>query len=91
MSIAIEAAELMERFQWLTTRVATRRTSSGGGSAGQSGRRTAWSVVVAVAAMVSRRRAYPTRVACPFQGKGGQVVLDQIRTVNKSRLVREVV
>ena len=33
---------------------------------------------------------YPTRVACTFQGKGGQVVLDQLRTVDKVRLVKRL-
>jgi mRNA interferase MazF len=29
-------------------------------------------------------------VACTFQGKTGKVVLDQIRTVDKARLVRKL-
>ena len=41
---------------------------------------------VIVAPMTTKGRPYPTRVACIFQGKEGQVVLDQIRTVDKSRL-----
>ena len=43
---------------------------------------------VIVAPMTTRGRAYPTRVACHFKGKDGQVVLDQLRTVDKIRLVR---
>jgi mRNA interferase MazF len=43
-----------------------------------------------VAPMSTKGRAYPTRVACKFQGKQGQVVLDQIRTVDKARLVRKL-
>jgi len=43
---------------------------------------------VIVAPMTTKGRAYPTRVACRFQGKDGQVVLDQIRTVDKTRLVK---
>jgi len=43
---------------------------------------------VIVAPMTSQGRAYPTRVACQFQGKSGLVVLDQIRTVDKTRLVK---
>ncbi len=35
-------------------------------------------------------RDYPTRANCSFQGKDGQVVLDQIRTVDKSRLVHKL-
>lgn len=47
-----------------------------------------WIATVIVAPMTTRGRPYPTRVACRFQGKDGQVVLDQIRTVDKSRLLR---
>lgn len=49
-----------------------------------------WIATVIVAPMTTRGRPYPTRVACRFQGKDGQVVLDQIRTVDKSRLLREL-
>jgi mRNA interferase MazF len=42
---------------------------------------------VIIAPMTTKGRGYPTRVACTFQGKRGQVVLDQIRTVDKSRLI----
>jgi mRNA interferase MazF len=35
-------------------------------------------------------RDYPTRVNITFQQKDGQVVLDQIRTVDKSRLVKRL-
>jgi len=35
-----------------------------------------------VAPMTTKGRAYPTRVPCRFGGKSGQVVLDQIRTVD---------
>lgn len=45
---------------------------------------------VIVAPMTSKGREYPTRVACSFNGKDGQVVLDQIRTVDKSRLVHKL-
>jgi len=38
---------------------------------------------VIVAPMTSKGRDYPTRVNCTFKGKKGQVVLDQIRTVDK--------
>ena len=47
-----------------------------------------WIRTVLVAPMTTRGQVYPTRVVCTFQGKDGQVVLDQIRTVDKSRLVR---
>ena len=45
---------------------------------------------VIVAPMTTRGRPYPSRVSCTFQGKRGQVVLDQIRTVDKARLVRRL-
>lgn len=45
---------------------------------------------VIIAPMTTRGRAYPTRVQCRFKGKVGQVVLDQIRTVDRERLVRKV-
>jgi len=43
---------------------------------------------VIVAPMTTKGHAYPTRVPCRFQGKEGQIVLDQLRTVDKVRLVK---
>lgn len=45
---------------------------------------------VIIAPMTTKGRAYPSRVDCKFQGKQGQVVLDQIRTVDKVRLVKKL-
>ena len=45
---------------------------------------------VIVAPMISRIREYPTRVNCVFQGTKGQIVLDQIRTVDKIRLIKKL-
>lgn len=45
---------------------------------------------VIVAPMTTKGRHYPTRVKCVFQGKQGQIVLDQIRTVDKKRLVKRL-
>src|SRR5262245_31853674 len=45
---------------------------------------------VIVAPMSTKGKGYPTRVACKFRGKKGHVVLDQIRTVDKARLVRRL-
>jgi len=45
---------------------------------------------IIVAPMTTQGRAYPTRVSCKFQGKDGQIVLDQIRTVNKTRLAKRL-
>src|SRR5438046_3086462 len=41
---------------------------------------------VIVAPMTTKNRAYPTRISVHFRRKAGQVVLDQIRTVDKRRL-----
>jgi mRNA interferase MazF len=43
---------------------------------------------VIVAPMTTKGQPYPTRVTCQFQGKEGQIVLDQIRTIDKIRLVK---
>lgn len=45
---------------------------------------------VIVAPMTSTIKNYPTRVTTTFQGKKGQIVLDQIRTVDKSRLIKSL-
>ena len=45
---------------------------------------------VIIAPMTTKGRDYPTRVPCPFQGVEGQIVLDQIRTVDKTRLVKRL-
>lgn len=45
---------------------------------------------VIIAPMTTRGRVYPSRVAVVFQGKPGQIVLDQIRTVDRQRLVRRL-
>jgi mRNA interferase MazF len=43
---------------------------------------------VIIAPMTTAVRPYPTRVAVRFQGKRGQVALDQLRAVDQQRLVR---
>jgi mRNA interferase MazF len=45
---------------------------------------------VIVAPLTTKGRNYPTRVPCRFKGKDGQVVLDQIRTVDCVRLIRKL-
>jgi mRNA interferase MazF len=45
---------------------------------------------VIVAPMTTKGRPYPTRVSCRFQKKQAQIVLDQIRIVDKSRLVKRL-
>lgn len=41
---------------------------------------------VIIAPMTTKGGSYPSRVGCRFQGKNGQIVLDQIRTVDSTRL-----
>lgn len=45
---------------------------------------------VIVAPMTTQGKPYPTRVAGRFEGKDGQIVLDQIRTVDRIRLVKRL-
>jgi len=45
---------------------------------------------VIIAPMTTKSHAYPTRVEVSFQGKKGWIVLDQIRAVDKMRLVRNL-
>jgi mRNA interferase MazF len=45
---------------------------------------------VIIAPMTTVHRGWPTRVEITFQGKTGEIALDQIRTVDKSRLVRRL-
>ena len=43
-----------------------------------------------VAPMTTKGREYPTRVPCTFQGKDGQVVLDQLRTIDRDRIFKKL-
>lgn len=45
---------------------------------------------VIVAPMTTHGRIYPTRVPVTFLRKKGQVVLDQVRTVDNTRLVKRL-
>ena len=45
---------------------------------------------VVIAPMTTSERRYPTRVSVTFQSKRGQVALDQIRAVDRQRLVRKL-
>lgn len=45
---------------------------------------------IIIAPMTTKGRDYPTRVNCQFEGKDGQIVLDQIRAVDKIRLVKKL-
>jgi len=45
---------------------------------------------VIVAPMTTVTRPYPTRVPVRFQGRRGQVAVDQVRAVDRQRLVRKL-
>ncbi len=45
---------------------------------------------VIVAPMTTKGPGYPSRVACTFRGERGQVVLDQLRSVDRRRLVKKL-
>ncbi len=43
-----------------------------------------------IAPMATVTRNYPTRVKCKLRGKSSEIVLDQIRTVDQTRLVKRL-
>ncbi len=45
---------------------------------------------VIVAPMTSSKKGYLSRVECKFKGKQGEIVLDQIRTIDKKRLSSKI-
>ena len=45
---------------------------------------------VIIAPLTSRLRNYPNQVLCKVEGKQGQIVLDQIRTVDKIRFIKRI-
>jgi mRNA interferase MazF len=45
---------------------------------------------VIIAPMTSASKDYPTRVPCTFKKKQGHIVLDQIRKIDKSRLIKRL-
>jgi mRNA interferase MazF len=45
---------------------------------------------VIVAPMTTKGQPYPSRVACKFGGKQAQIVLDQLRTVDRARVGRRI-
>lgn len=45
---------------------------------------------VIIAPMTTKSHSYPTRIPVHFEGKDGWIVLDQIRTVDKIRLVKRL-
>ena len=45
---------------------------------------------IIIAPMTTKIRDYPTRLTTFFDNKHAQIVLDQIRTVDKSRLIKKM-
>lgn len=45
---------------------------------------------IIIAPMTSQSHSYPTRLQITFTGKKGWIVLDQIRTVDKKRLIKKL-
>lgn len=45
---------------------------------------------VIVAPMTTSGRVYPWRIRCRFQNRPGYIVLDQLRTVDRERLVKRL-
>ena len=45
---------------------------------------------VIVAPMTTKGHPHPVRVTCTFQGKQAKILLDQIRTIDKIRLVKKL-
>jgi mRNA interferase MazF len=43
-----------------------------------------------IAPMTTKVREFPTRITCQFEGKSGFIVLDQIRAVDKVRLIKKL-
>ncbi len=43
-----------------------------------------------IAPMTTKGFQFPTRIPCTFQGKKGLILLDQIRSVDKSRLIQKL-
>jgi mRNA interferase MazF len=43
-----------------------------------------------IAPMTTKGKLYPSRIPVNFEGKDGYIVLDQIRTVDKTRLIKKL-
>lgn len=43
-----------------------------------------------MASMTTKGFDFPCRIACRFKGKKGLILLDQIRVIDKSRLVKKL-
>ena len=45
---------------------------------------------VIIAPMTTRSKDYPTRIPCNFHDVQGWIVIDQLRTVDKTRLIKKL-
>ena len=45
---------------------------------------------IIVAPMTSKIKKYPTRIPVTFDGKNGSIVLDQLRTIDKCRIIKKL-
>lgn len=45
---------------------------------------------IIISPMRTAQKKYPTRIACRFAGKSGEIALDQIRTVDRARLIKHL-
>jgi mRNA interferase MazF len=45
---------------------------------------------VTIVPLTSTLKSYPTRLDCLFRGKRGQLAIDQIRSIDKSRLDKKL-
>jgi mRNA interferase MazF len=45
---------------------------------------------VIIAPMTTRSHKYPTRISITLQGKSSWIILDQIRTVDRTRIVKKL-
>ena len=45
---------------------------------------------IIIAPMTTKSKAYPSRIEVVFENKQGWIVLDQVRTIDKSRLVKKL-
>lgn len=44
---------------------------------------------VIITPLTSVKKGYPSRVECKFKGKSGEIILEQLRSVDKSRLIKK--
>lgn len=45
---------------------------------------------VIIAPLTSTKRNYPSRVECKFKGKTGEIMLEQLRGIDKKRLIKKL-